>query len=216
MSESHQESIAALQDIKRIMNQSSRFISLSGLSGISAGICALIGCWFAHPYIVGKKNYIINQDVALVQAMAKDYTIILNTYLFYIGLGTLIAAIISAFVFTFLKSKKDGIKIWGATSIRLLFNLGLPLLVAFIFVLKLLSIGAISLIMPSILIFYGLALMGSSKYTLGEIKYLGYCQILLGVINLFMVGYGIYFAAFGFGVLHIIYGVFMWLKYERN
>jgi len=32
-----------LQDIRKMMQRSSRFISLSGLSGIAAGIWALIG-----------------------------------------------------------------------------------------------------------------------------------------------------------------------------
>ena len=36
-----------LHDIKQMMERSSRFISLSGLSGIAAGVCALVGAWFA-------------------------------------------------------------------------------------------------------------------------------------------------------------------------
>lgn len=216
MNTESQDSLAALNDIKRIMNQSSRFISLSGLSGIAAGVCALIGCWLAHPYIVGQKNYIINQQLNLPQALKQDFTIIFNTYLFYIAMGTLLAALILAYVFTYFKSKKDGSKLWGNTALRLLFNLALPLFVGFLFILKLISLGAIGLIMPSILIFYGLALTSSSKYTLGEIKYLGYIQIVLGLANMLMVGYGLYFAAFGFGVMHIVYGVIMWYKYEQK
>lgn len=216
MTTTSQESLAALNDIKRIMNQSSRFISLSGLSGIAAGICALIGCWFAQPYITGKKNYIINQQLNLPQALKQDFTIIFNTYLFYIALATLVSAVITAYIFTYFKSKKDGTKLWGNTALRLLFNLCLPLFVGFLFILKLISLGAIGLIMPSILIFYGLALTSSSKYTLGEIKYLGYIQIVLGLLNMLMVSNGLYFAAFGFGIMHIVYGIIMWYKYEQK
>jgi hypothetical protein len=50
---------------------------------------------------------------------------------------------------------------------------------------------------------------------LGEIKYLGYSQVILGLINLWFVGCGLYFWAFGFGILHIVYGAYMWWKYER-
>ena len=65
------------------------------------------------------------------------------------------------------------------------------------------------------LIFYGLALVNASKYTLTDIRYLGYCEIVLGLVNMFYIGKGLYFWAAGFGVLHIIYGAIMWCKYER-
>ena len=58
-----QQSLEAIHDIKRMMERSSRFISLSGFSGISAGICALIGAWMAHPYVYGKKELVISGPV---------------------------------------------------------------------------------------------------------------------------------------------------------
>jgi hypothetical protein len=42
------ETLQEISDIKRIMERSSRFISLSGLSGIAAGLCALTGAYFAN------------------------------------------------------------------------------------------------------------------------------------------------------------------------
>lgn len=210
-----QQSLETLQDIKRMMERSSRFISLSGLSGISAGICALIGAWIAHPYVVGDKDFIINSDVAVAQAAAHDYSILLNTWLFWIAAGTFVAALISAFIFTWIKSKKEGIPIWGHTAKRLIINVSIPLIAGGIFLFKLIHFGTFGLVAPGCLIFYGLALINASKYTLDEIRYLGYLQILAGIINLWFVGYGLYFWALGFGVLHIIYGTYMWQKYER-
>ena len=212
----NQQSLETLQDIKRMMERSSRFISLSGLSGISAGICALIGAWIARPYVFGSKNYVIDPNVALAQAIAHDYTIVLNTWLFWIAIGTFLAALISAFIFTWIKSKKEGIPIWGNTAKRLLVNVSVPLIVGAIFLFKLIHYGTFGLIAPGCLIFYGLALINASKYTLVEIRYLGYTQILLGIINLWFVGSGLYFWAIGFGLLHIIYGTYMWFKYERT
>lgn len=210
-----QQSLEAIHDIKRMMERSSRFISLSGLSGISAGICALIGSWVAWPYVYGKKDFIINTEAAIAQAMGNDYGIIFNTWLFWIAAGTFLAALISAFIFTYIKSKKEGIPIWGNSARRLIFNVCVPLLVGGIFLFKLLQFGTFGLVAPGCLLFYGLALINASKYTLIEIRYLGYAQILLGIINLNFVGYGLYFWAVGFGILHIIYGVYMWLKYEK-
>ncbi len=45
--------LETLKDIKQMMERSSRFISLSGLSGIAAGICALVGAWLAYTVIDG-------------------------------------------------------------------------------------------------------------------------------------------------------------------
>ena len=211
-----QQSLEDLHHIKQMMERSSRFISLSGLSGISAGICALIGAWIAHPYVFGHKDYIINGDVAVVQAMSHDYTIVLNTWLFWIAAGTFVSALISAFIFTWIKSKKEGIPIWGNTAKRLLINVSIPLIAGGIFLFKLIHYGTFGLIAPGCLIFYGLALINASKYTLDEVRYLGYGQILLGIISLCFLGYGLYFWALGFGILHILYGVYMWMKYERT
>ena len=69
---------------------------------------------------------------------------------------------------------------------------------------------------PACLIFYGLALINGSKYTLDDIRYLGILEIVLGSFNFIYIGYGLYFWAVGFGVLHIIYGIIMWNKYERK
>ena len=211
-----QQSLKELQHIKQMMERSSRFISLSGLSGIAAGICALIGAWLAHDYVMGHRDFIINRSLAEQQAADADYTIIFNTWLFWIAVGTFIAALVSAFLFTWIKSKKQGVPLWGTTAKRLLVNVSVPLIVGGIFLFHLVHFGTFGLIAPGCLLFYGLALVNASKYTLDEIRYLGYFEILLGIINLQLVGYGIYFWAMGFGLLHIVYGVYMWWKYERH
>ena len=210
-----QQSLSAIRDIRQMMERSSRFISLSGLSGISAGVCALVGAWVAYPYVYGYKDYIINSPGNTSHGRNDGYSIIFNTYLFWIAALTFSAALLSAFIFTYIKSKKEGIPIWGNTAKRLLINITIPLLVGGLFLFKLLQFGTFGLVAPGCLLFYGLALINASKYTLQEVKYLGYGQILLGIINLSFVGYGLYFWAAGFGILHIIYGAYMWWKYGK-
>ena len=204
-----------------MMDRSSRFISLSGLSGVSAGVCALIGTGLAYPYVYGGKQYIINLDTAISQQLRNDSAIIFNTWLFWIAIGTFFAALVSALFFTFLKSKKLRIPIWGTVARRLLISVSIPIITGGIFLYALLGNSGpfffnIGLIAPGCLLFYGLALINASKYTLAEIKYLGYIQLLLGFINLFFIGYGLYFWAFGFGIMHIFYGLYMWNKYDRQ
>ncbi len=208
---SPQQSLEDLQHIKKMMERSSRFISLSGLSGIAAGICALAGAWFASQKI----NCWVKGDCQLSHLIDGGGRELMNE-LFWIATITFVAAFALAFLFTFLRSQKTGIPMWGGTTVRLLWNTAVPLMAGAIFLFRMLQVGQYDLIAPGCLIFYGLALINGSKYTLGEIKYLGYGILLLGIINSWYVGYGLQFWAMGFGVLHIIYGVVMWYKYERK
>lgn len=210
-----QESMNTLRDIKNMMERSSRFISLSGLSGISAGIIALIGAWLAWPFVYGYKNNFISGDAQLFQNGMEEYFNLFNTWLFWIAVATLVLAFLFAFIFTLNKSKKQGIPIWGTAAKRLMIQMCIPLLAGGFFLLRLLHFGIFGLVAPACLIFYGLALVNAGKYTLTEIKYLGYCELLTGITGLWFVGYGLYFWAFGFGILHIIYGFYMWRKYEN-
>jgi len=211
------ESLQELQHIKKMMERSSRFISLSGLSGISAGICALVGAWYAHSSI-SLYNYehsgLFNEDRGTYTF--RDGLAVLINKLSIIALLTFVAAFITSFIFTYLRSKKTGIPLWGTTTFRLFWNTVIPLVTGGLFLIRCIQLGQYELISSGCLIFYGLALVNASKYTLGEIRYLGYAQILLGIISLWMIGYGLYFWAAGFGVLHIIYGAIMWSKYERE
>jgi hypothetical protein len=207
-----QQSLEAIHDIKKMMERSSRFISLSGLSGISAGLCALVGSWLAYPYVYGFRNQFIDVNAPF----RRNFTVYFNTWLFWIAIGTFVSALVSAFIFTYLKSKKDGTPIWGTAARRLIINVSIPLIVGAIFLLHLIQYGTFGLVAPGCLLFYGLALINASKYTLNELRYLGYGQIILGLVNLNFIGYGLYFWAAGFGVLHIIYGIYMWKKYETK
>jgi len=206
-----QQSLEDLQHIKRMMERSSRFISLSGLSGIAAGVCALVGAWFAHQKI----SFRHTEDYNLKAIIDTSGVELLNDLL-WIATLTFIAAFISAFIFTFLRSKKNGIPMWGAATIRLFWNTAIPVAVGGIFILRMMHFGEYELVAPACLIFYGLALVNGSKYTLGEIRFLGYGMLALGIMNLWYVGYGLYFWAMGFGILHILYGVVMWYKHERE
>jgi hypothetical protein len=207
----HQQSLEELQHIKKMMERSSRFISLSGLSGIAAGVCALAGAWFAH----NKIQCWVSGDCTLGGLFDRGGVRLLNDLL-WIATCTFVAAFIAAFVFTWLRSKKSGIPMWGSATVRLFWNTTIPMAVGGIFLIRLMQLGQFELVAPACLLFYGLALVNASKYTFGEIRYLGYGQLALGIMNLWYVGYGLYFWAMGFGILHILYGMLMWYKYERT
>lgn len=211
------EHLKDLHDIKQIMERSSRFNSLSGWSGIMAGLYALVGVYFGRNAL--KETYYFS----ISTSNQNDYTYfpfflrqLLHDRLFYIAIITFIAALVTAIVFTYIRSRKNNTPVWSRISQRLLVNFFIPMVVGFIFILKLLENGNYGLIAPACLIFYGNALINSGKYTLSEVKYLGYCEVFLGIVNCWFTQSGLYFWAVGFGVLHIIYGVLMLIKYERS
>ncbi|MBK7291131.1 MAG: hypothetical protein KBF82_05785 [Chitinophagaceae bacterium] len=204
-------SLNDIKDIRRIMDRSSRFISLSGLSGVAAGICALIGAFIAYKLLdnyygtFNSRGFFSGDDFSRL----KIKFALLAAIVFGI-------AFTSSFYLTWRKAKKQGLPIWDRTSKRLAWNMIVPLAAGGIFILGMLRYDAWIFVSPACLIFYGLALVNASKYTLNDIRYLGYCEIVLGLINIYFPGYGLWFWACGFGVLHIIYGIVMWQKYERN
>lgn len=196
-----------LKEIRNMMEKSTRFISLSGLSGIFAGMFALIGAAVAFWYLDYNSStwegYYFNRP--------------LNFYsFFFLDAGLVfILAFASGIFFTARNAKRKGQNVWDSTSKRLLINLLVPLFCGGFFCVALLVYGIIGLIAPATLIFYGLALLNGSKYTLDDIRYLAYGEIVLGMISTVYTGYGLLFWAIGFGVLHIVYGTVMYFKYEK-
>jgi hypothetical protein len=213
-----------LVSIRSMMERSSKFISLSGLSGILAGVYALIGAAVAYyiiyydmanefnPYI--PKNPVKITTYGSLWINFSDYSKISVT-LVIIAMIVLIASVGTAIFLSIRKAKRKGQPIWSNTSRLLLFNMAVPLLSGGALVLVHLFRRHYGLIAPSCLVFYGLSLVAASNFTFTDVKYLGLCEIVLGLIAACLPGYGLLFWAIGFGVLHIIYGSLMYLKYDR-
>jgi len=197
-----------ISDIKNMMNKSSQFISLSGLGGIMAGVYALIGAYIGHELIENNKSYDNNYIITLESPIFKSLLLIAFTVLI-LSIGT-------AFILTISKAKREGETVWNSASKRLLINFLIPLITGGIFGLLLLRNGSYGLIAPVTLIFYGLACVNASKYTLRDVRYLGITIIILGLLATEFSGYALEFWALGFGVCHIIYGSMMYFKYDRN
>ncbi len=204
------ETLQEINDIKRIMERSSRFISLSGLSGIAVGLCALTGAFIANN-IIGGYYFEHNHGRA---SGNEDFTS-LKFRLLLLAAFVLAAALMLAFIFTWRRARQNHLPIWDLTARKLIWNVTIPLVSGGLFILAMLQYSEWRFVAPACLIFYGLALVNGSKYTLTDIRYLGYMEIVLGLANTQYTGYGLYFWAAGFGVLHIVYGVIMWWKYEK-
>ena len=200
-----QQHIEDIQTIKDIMTKSTRFMSLSGISGVLAGTYALVAAYLAYSNIYTDQAY-FEYRKAIINT---DSVISLTA----IAVITLVLTIGSGVFFSIRKAKRDNEIFWNKQAKRLLVNLVIPLATGGALCVILLSKGYIGVIAPLTLIFYGLALVNASKYTLTEVRSLGLLEIFLGLIAMQFIGYGLLFWAIGFGILHIVYGLVMYLKH---
>jgi hypothetical protein len=205
------KSIEDIKAIRKIMEESSRFLSLSGLSGVFAGVTAIAGALIAYFFILD--NGSIHYDEYFRSLSAKE-TFSLRWQLIADAASVLVLSILFSLYFSIKKAKRDGKNFWTPVSRRMLINLLIPLATGGIFIIVLLYQNHIQLIVPGFLIFYGLALVNAGKFTFSEIFYLGVLEIITGLVSAFFPGWGVIFWIFGFGILHIIYGLVMYRKYE--
>lgn len=211
--ENHKEQLEAIRDIRNLMERSSRFLSLSGLAGIVIGIAAIVGIAAAY----ARMGLAIDQG--------GYHTLILNEngepngdifrFLLMDVLLVLVFSIVTVTIMAMKKADKQGLPKWDGTAKRMAVQLAVPMLSGAILSMILLRHGLIEFIAPISLIFYGLALFNASKYTVDDIQYFGIAEILTGLIAAIFIDYGLLFWAFGFGVLHIVYGTRIYFKYEK-
>lgn len=201
-----------LKIIRKVMEDSSRFLTLSGLSGIFAGIFALAGAAVAYFVILKNgttqyadyfRNLPIKEIIALRRQLITDALVVL-----FLAIG-------ASLFFSIRKAERKGVKIWTPISRRMLINLLIPLIVGAVFIVALLIHNQTGMAVPCMLLFYGLALVNAGKFTFSEIFYLGLLEIFTGLISAFFPYWGLYFWAIGFGILHIVYGLIMFRRYER-
>lgn len=190
-----------LEDIRHIrsmMERSSKFLSLSGMSGVSAGTIALLGAIVTYFVLEGKLSITgsLLYDLILIAALV------------------LICAASAGFYFSARKAHKSKSKFWLPVTWQILQDFSIPMviggLICLIFIFKHLSF----LILPFMLIFYGISLIYAGARTYRDIKILGACEVILGLIAIAVSQYSLLFWAIGFGVLHIVYGIVMYYKYD--
>lgn len=194
--------IRDIAEIRSMMERSTKFLSLSGWAGIMAGIYALTGAWIAYG-IWG-----FNPDNIFYSSSSLPEVILL-------AIAVLVLAIGTAIFLSYRKAAKRDEKIWNATSRRLIINMAVPLVAGGILILVLIAKGLIGLIAPLTLLFYGLALYNVSQFTFNDIKFVGLIQIALGLVGSWCIELGLLLWALGFGVVHIIYGIYLHVRYER-
>lgn len=209
------ERLKDITEIRSILEKETKFLSLSGLSGIWAGLTAMAGAaiaWFLAEDLVGIE---INQSSGGREIIALVIRPEILNQLLLLAAGIILVAIAGSWFFSKSMAARKGLPFWNSTAKRMLLNLFVPLLTGGILSLIQLFQGSFQFIASNMLVFYGLALLNASKFTMNEIRYLGFSEIALGIACAVWWGHGYWFWITGFGLLHIVYGVWMYLKYER-
>ncbi len=201
-----------LQAIRDIMERSSKFLSLSGLSGIFAGACALIGAAVAWFFILDPGRVPYGESQHGPGSFSAEE---IRNSLALIALLVLICAAAGAFYFSRRKARKAGRSFWISSTRRLLVHLMIPIITGGIFTVILVYRENFELVAPVMLVFYGLSLVNAGKFTFGEIHYLGLTEIALGILAAIFTDYGLLCWTIGFGIMHIAYGTVMYYRYER-
>lgn len=199
--------IKDIQDMRAMMERSSRFLSLSGWAGVLAGIYALVGAYIAYAFFEFKPTGIIYDT--------NDYLPSDIPNIITLASAILVLSIGSAVFLSWRKAVKSEEKAWNATSKRMLANMAVPLLAGGVLVLVFISNGLIGLLAPITLIFYGLALFAAGNFTFSEVRYLGLINVVLGLIACCFIEYGIFLWATGFGLMHIVYGIYIYIRHEQ-
>lgn len=186
-----------LSEIRAMMEKSSRILSLSGVAGIVIGCVALVGVLYAE-YI----SAWIDPDDQLPHFLAD-------------ALIVLLLAIILVVVFSTRMAKKKELPAWNPAAKNLVTELAVPLATGGAFCIALILGQVYSLLPSAMLLFYGLALFGASKYTIPEVRWLGIAQVVLGLLAAFMPAQGLLYWALGFGIAHMLFGLRIYFMYER-
>lgn len=196
-----------IRAIREMMEKSSKFLSISGLAVIVAGVTAIIGAAYAYFYIL--------KDAVRGYAGVEVYNRESLIALFVTALVVLIVSLFVCFWFSWRKARRGGRKFFDKVAYRTFYNLAVPLVAGGLFCLAYLWRGDVESVMAGTLIFYGLALVNVSKFTYGEIHYLGLIEVVLGLLTLYFGNLALIFWVLGFGVCHIVYGVTIYVKYDR-
>ncbi|MCW2261101.1 MULTISPECIES: hypothetical protein [Sphingobacterium] len=199
--------VKEIASIRNLMEKSSKFISISGISSVLIGTYALLGAAYAYYEVygfdsqMGYRDHYVNEPLIIMKLLTTAILV-------------LIASIFTGVFMAIKKAKANRQNIWNTTSRALFFAMAVPLCTGGLFAIIAIFKENYAVVSSILLIFYGLALTAGSHYTFSEIKGLGILEIVLGLLALLFPGNGIIFWALGFGVLHIIYGVIVHKKYE--
>jgi hypothetical protein len=202
-----------IKHIRKMMEESSKFLSLSGLSGVAVGSFALVGAAIAWFSVLEQGAVKYDEYVRVLKG---PYSHNIRFSLILIAAFVLVGALVSAWIISYRNSRKKGVSFWTPSAKKMVSSLFIVLATGGVLSIILLYHGYFKLIASIMLLFYGLGLLNCAKYSKHDLKLLASTEIILGLIAASLLSYGLLLWTIGFGVVHIVYGIAMYLKYERK
>lgn len=198
----------SLNHIREMMSKSGKFRSLSGYAVICAGILTIVfSVAFCTLYDINPYN--LNYD-NLRLLPEEHYSTALLFAMLLLGMS-----VVAGLIFTKISANKRSEKLSGPGGRNFIYNITIPMGFALIFCFLLFGTHP-DLVLPVSLILYGLTLFNAGKFTHGALRYLGISQMFLSLICLGLMQYHILIWTFGFGIVHIAFGLYMIIKPERD
>ncbi len=203
----NQDYISDIAAIRVMMERSSKFLSLSGWAGVMAGLYALVGAYLAYQLV----GFVPPDTLFTVVDPAETELL----YSVALAVAVLIFSVLSAAYLSHRRAERKGESICNRSSKQMLLHMAPSLVAGGLLTLILLLQGLAAFAAPLTLLFYGLSLFNASQFTFNELRYLGLLLITLGLASVLLPHLGLLFWAIGFGLLHIVYGVYIHMKYQR-
>ena len=201
----NKEALNTLHEIKELMEKSSRFQSINGWSIIIIGLLASV-------VSAGACTLLLPHEGLSWMPEGWNGLLINSPYRTLIASACAVALLVVSFAVVCFGSyrlmKRQGDFVFGKTIRRPLFHFSVPMVVGGLLCVAMLLQGHYGLTSTFMLVFYGLALLNASHYTSRSIALLGYCELVLGVVDCFVVSHAILFWFLGFGLLHIVFGIY--------
>ena len=206
------EAQVRMQEIQRIMERATLWTILPGTSAIIGGLMVLGGCLVSYLMFRSIDNPSFSPiDFASLLDLSINPQIAFCVMWFLIGVGGVIAEI----HFAKLQAKRQDITPTGRSAKLAFFSLTPSIVVAMILTVKFLSPAMlraqeIQYIAPVWMMLYGTGVYTAGLFSIRAPRMLGMVFIAAGVFSIsFLQQYGVITAALSFGLLHIVFGLYV-------
>lgn len=204
----NKDALKELRDIRTMMERSSRFQTVSGWGILAAGLMAIVAGWVANIIFNGSGTTLYG-DTGYIWDHKTQIAV-------FGSLALVVVCGLTVFLSSMLLARRRNIPFaFDATMRRLLLAFSVPLVAGGVLCLALVLQGHYGLTSSIMLIFYGLALIACHHFTYPALGLLGYAELLLGLADCFVATHALLFWTVGFGVLHVLFGIYLIIKSRR-
>lgn len=202
------EAQARVREVHRIMERTTLYTLLPGTPAIVGGALALAGC-------LASVGMIRSADFQDVLALSVGAQVGLCVMWGLIG----VVAVMQEIVWTRRAARRLGISPMARPARFALFSLSPSLIVAVVLTLRILleAQPRIDYIVPIWMMCYGTGVYAAGLFSVRPPRLLGLGFIVLGAVGLlWFAGYGVILAGLSFGLLHVVFGLWIRLRSQET